>query len=77
MFIEPIPEPISTVSTSRRNLAAILRASFGYLSVVSQTVSHWLSQLPNSLVLQHLEMEARVGIERTHNREATATWAAV
>src|ERR1017187_7300626 len=29
-----------------------------------QTVSHWLSQLPNSLLLPQLEMEARVGIGR-------------
>src|ERR1035438_6948914 len=32
--------------------------------IVSQTVSHWLSESPNSLLLMQLELEARVGIER-------------
>jgi hypothetical protein len=32
--------------------------------IVSQTVSHWLSESPNSLLLKQLELEARVGIER-------------
>jgi len=30
---------------------------------VSQTVSHWLPWYPNSLLLQQLELEARIGIE--------------
>lgn len=32
-------------------------------SAVSQTVSHWLSEPPNSLLHRQLELEARVGIE--------------
>jgi hypothetical protein len=32
------------------------------ISVVSQTVSHWLSESPNSLLHTQLELEARVGI---------------
>jgi hypothetical protein len=31
---------------------------------VSQTVSRWASETPNSLLLQQLGMEARVGIGR-------------
>src|ERR1039458_4305006 len=32
--------------------------------IVSQTVSHWLSESPNSLLLMQLKLEARVGIGR-------------
>src|SRR5271163_2613824 len=32
--------------------------------IVSQTVSHWLSETPNPLPHTRLELEARVGIER-------------
>ena len=33
-----------------------------------QTVSHWLSQLPNSLLRSQLKLEARVGIGRLKRR---------
>jgi hypothetical protein len=35
------------------------------VQTVSQTVSHWLSQLPKSLLLQQLGLEARVGFQPT------------
>ena len=36
--------------------------------IVSQTVSHWLSESPNSLLLMQLELEARVGIGQLPSR---------
>src|SRR5438132_461808 len=62
---EPISEPVPAVSTFWRNLATILKESFDYLSVVSQTVSHWLSHPRKPLMHTHLDLEARVGIEPT------------
>ena len=44
----------------------ILEQSWSNPKIVSQTVSHWLSESPNSLLLQQLELEARVGIEPTN-----------
>jgi len=41
----------------------ILKQSWNNPKIVSQTVSHWLSETPNSLLLMQLELEARVGIE--------------
>jgi hypothetical protein len=34
--------------------------------IVSQTVSHWLSETPNPLLHPQLELEAGVGIEPTN-----------
>ena len=42
----------------------ILKQSWANPKIVSQTVSHWLSVTPNSLLHTQLEMDARVGIER-------------
>ena len=61
-------EAIPAVSISWRHLARILRQFSTIISVVSQTVSHWLSQLPISLLRSQLEMEARVGIGRLKRR---------
>src|ERR1039457_1313149 len=43
----------------------ILEQSWNNPKIVSQTVSHWLSESPNSLLHTQLELEARVGIEPT------------
>jgi hypothetical protein len=40
----------------------ILKQFWNNPKVVSQTVSHWLSLTPNSMLLKQLELEARVGI---------------
>ena len=40
----------------------ILKQSWSNPKVVSQTVSHWLTETPNSLLHTQLELEARVGI---------------
>jgi hypothetical protein len=40
----------------------ILKQFWNNPKVVSQTVSHRLSEPPNSLLLKQLELEARVGI---------------
>jgi len=40
----------------------ILEQSWNNPKIVSQTVSHWLSVSPNSLLHMQLELEARVGI---------------
>jgi hypothetical protein len=42
--------------------AQILKQSWNNPKIVSQTVSHWLSHFPNSLLHTQLELEARVGI---------------
>ena len=42
----------------------ILKQSWANPKIVSQTVSHWLSETPNSLPHMRLELEARVGIEQ-------------
>jgi hypothetical protein len=42
--------------------AQILEQSWSNPKIVSQTVSHWLSETPNSLLHSQLELEARVGI---------------
>jgi hypothetical protein len=42
--------------------AQILEQSWNNPKIVSQTVSHWLSHFPNSLLQPQLELEARVGI---------------
>jgi hypothetical protein len=42
----------------------ILKQSWANPKIVSQTVSHWLSHFPNSLLHNQLELEARVGIGR-------------
>jgi hypothetical protein len=41
----------------------ILKQFWSNPKVVSQTVSHWLSEPPNSLLHTQLELEARVGID--------------
>jgi hypothetical protein len=45
-------------------LSPVTLSSYGVGKLVSVLVSVADSLAPNSLVLQHLEMEARVGIER-------------
>jgi hypothetical protein len=40
----------------------ILKQSWANPKIISQTVSHWLSLTPNSLLHTQLELEARVGI---------------
>jgi hypothetical protein len=40
----------------------ILEQSWSNPKIVSQTVSHWASETPNSLLHAQLELEARVGI---------------
>ena len=43
----------------------ILKQSWNNPKIVSQTVSHWASETPNSVLHTQLELEARVGIEPT------------
>jgi len=40
----------------------ILKQFWNNPKIVSQTVSHWLSETPNSLLHTQLELEAGVGI---------------
>jgi hypothetical protein len=42
----------------------ILEQFWNNPKIVSQTVSHWPSHFPNSLLLKQLELEAEVGIGR-------------
>lgn len=44
----------------------IVKQSWTNPIIVSQTVSHWLFQRPNSLLHTQLKLEARVGIEPTN-----------
>jgi hypothetical protein len=44
----------------------IVEQSWNNPKIVSQTVSHWPSHFPNSLLQAQLELEARVGIEPGH-----------